>query len=146
MLRYLSLIFLSSALTAQDLLPKIEVLRHEGHQSDFPALTLDSKGQPWVAYVQWDGQQDRLHLAQSKAGALESVLKIGEAGIIHQPAIATDGKGMLHVIWSQVNDKDVMDLHAAIISEGKVESMKLASTANGGNVFAKAATDPTGKV
>jgi hypothetical protein len=146
MLRYLSLIFLSSALTAQDLLPKIEVLRHEGHQSDFPALTLDSKGQPWVAYVQWDGQQDRLHLAQSKAGALESVLKIGEAGIIHQPAIATDGKGMLHVIWSQVNDNDVMDLHAAIISEGKVESMKLASTANGGNVFAKAATDPTGKV
>jgi hypothetical protein len=146
MLRYLSLIFLSSALTAQDLLPKIEVLRHESHQSDFPALTLDSKGQPWVAYVQWDGQQDRLHLAQSKAGALESVLKIGEAGIIHQPAIATDGKGMLHVIWSQVNDKDVMDLHAAIISEGKVESMKLASTANGGNVFAKAATDPTGKV
>lgn len=146
MLRYLSLIFLSSALNAQDLLPKIEVLRHEGHQSDFPALTLDSKGQPWVAYVQWDGQQDRLHLAQSKAGALESVLKIGEAGIIHQPAIATDGKGMLHVIWSQVNDKDVMDLHAAIISEGKVESMKLASTANGGNVFAKAATDPTGKV
>lgn len=146
MLRYLSLIFLSSALNAQDLLPKIEVLRHEGHQSDFPALTLDSKGQPWVAYVQWDGQQDRLHLAQSKAGALESVLKIGEAGIIHQPAIATDGKGMLHVIWSQVNDNDVMDLHAAIISEGKVESMKLASTANGGNVFAKAATDPTGKV
>jgi hypothetical protein len=146
MFRYLSLLLLCSSLTAQDLLPKVEVLRKEGRQSDFPALCVDAKGQPWLAYVEWDGKQDRLQLAKSKNGVLESVLSIGEAGIIHQPTIAMDGKGALHVIWSQVNDQNIMDLHAAVIRDEKVEIMKLASSANGGNVLAKAATDAAGKV
>jgi beta-xylosidase len=146
MFRYLSLLLFSSALSAQNLVPKIEVLRQKEQQSDFPSLCVDPKGQPWIAYVQWDGKQDTLQVAQQKAGALESVLTLGQAGIIHQPAIACDGVGTLHVIWSQVNDQNVMELHAGQIRDGKVEIMKLASSVNGGNVFAKAACDTAGKV
>ncbi len=146
MLRLLSLLLISSSLCAQDLLPKPQVLRQDGKQSDFPSLCVDAKGQPWVAYVEWDGKQDTLHLAQQSGDVLTSVLTLGEPGIIHQPTIAADGNGALHVVWSQVNDKDLMDLHAAAVRDGKVEVMKLASSPNGGNVFAKAATDPTGKV
>jgi len=146
MFRYLSLLLFSSALSAQNLVPKIEVFRQKEQQSDFPSLCADAKGQPWIAYVQWDGKQDTLQVAQQKAGALESVLTLGQEGIIHQPAIACDGEGTLHVIWSQVNDQNVMDLHAGQIRDGKVEIMKLASSVNGGNVFAKAACDTAGKV
>jgi hypothetical protein len=141
----LSFFFVASSF-AQELLTKTQVLRQDGRQSDFPSMCVDSKGQPWVAYVEWDGKQDTLHLAQQAGEALTSVLTLGEPGIIHQPAIAADGNGALHVVWSQVNDKDIMDLNTATVRDGKVEIMKLASSPNGGNVFAKAATDPTGKV
>lgn len=146
MFRLLSLFLISSTLFAQDLLPKTQVLRPDGRQSDFPSLCVDAKGQPWIAYVEWDGKQDTLHLAQQSGDALTSVLTIGEPGIIHQPALATDGNGALHVVWSQVNDQNIMDLHAATVRDGKAEIMKLASSPNGGNVFAKAATDHAGKV
>ena len=146
MFRLLSLLLISSTLFAQDLLPKTQVLRPYGRQSDFPSLCVDAKGQPWIAYVEWDGKQDTLHLAQQSGDALTSVLTIGEPGIIHQPALATDGNGALHVVWSQVNDQNIMDLHAATVrDDGKAEIMKLASSPNGGNVFAKAATDHAGR-
>ena len=144
--RYLVLALLTTTLPAQDLLPKIDVLRRPNLQSDFPTLTIDAQGQPTLAYVEWDGKQDTLHLAQTQGGTFASTLTLGEPGIIHQPAIATDGQGATHVIWSQVNDQNIMDLHAAIITNGKPQTMTLATSPNGGNVFAKAATDPTGKV
>jgi hypothetical protein len=146
MLRLLCLLFISSIISAQDLLPKPQFLRQDGQQSDFPAMCVDAKGQPWVAYVEWDGKQDTLHLAQQSGDALTSVLTIGEPGIIHQPALTADGQGTLHVVWSQVNANNVMDLHAATLRDGKAVIMKLASSANGGNVFAKSATDSSGNV
>jgi hypothetical protein len=122
MFRTLNLLaVIASATFGQDLLPKPLVLRESGKQSDFPALCVDAKGVPWIAYVEWDGQQDTLRLAQASGEALTSVLTIGEPGIIHQPAIAADGNGTVHVVWSQVNDQNVMDLKAAQVRDGKVE-------------------------
>lgn len=144
--RYLALALLTTTLPAQDLTPKIDVLRQPNLQSDFPTLAIDAQGQPTLAYIQWDGKQDTLHLAQPNGGTLAPTLTLGDPGIIHQPAIAIDGQGTTHVIWSQVNDQNIMDLHAAIITDGKPQTMTLATTPSGGNVFAKAATDPTGKV
>lgn len=144
--RYLALALLTTTLPAQDLTPKIDVLRQPNLQSDFPTLAVDAQGQPTLAYIQWDGKQDTLHLAQPNGGTLPPTLTLGEPGIIHQPAIAIDGQGTTHVIWSQVNAQNVMDLQAAAITDGKPQIMTLATTPSGGNVFAKAATDPTGKV
>ncbi len=142
------LAFIASATFGQDLLPKPLVLRESGKQSDFPALCVDAKGVPWVAYVEWDGHQDTLHLAHASGEALTSVLTIGEPGIIHQPAIAADGSGTLHVVWSQVNGKDLMELKAASIRDGKLDGAitTLATSPNGGHAFAKAGTDASGNV
>jgi len=143
----LFLLFSVSAF-AQTLLPQTHALRVEGMQSDFPTMCVDAGGTPHVAYIQWDGKQDSLHLAKLNDGTLSDVLTVGQPGIIHQPALAADGTGALHVVWSQVNDKDVMELRAAILRDGKVqgEITTLASSPNGGNAFAKAATDATGRV
>ena len=144
--RYLALALLTTTLPAQDLTPKIDVLRQPNLQSDFPTLAIDAQGQPTLAYIQWNGKQDTLHLAQPNGGTLAPTLTLGEPGIIHQPAIAIDGQGTTHVIWSQVNAQNIMDLQAATITDGKPQTMTLAASPSGGNVFAKAATDPTGKV
>ena len=47
-----------------DLMPNPIALRHQESQADFPALTVDAHGIPWVAYVEWDGHQDTLCLAK----------------------------------------------------------------------------------
>lgn len=147
MLRPALLSFIVAASSfAQDLLPKPVVLQPEGKWSDFPALCAAADGTPWVAYVQWDGKEDSLHIAKLVDGALKDVKTLGQ-GIIHQPAMAMDGKEAMHVIWSQVNDKNLMELHTHIVRDGELgEIMTLASSPHGGNAFAKAVTDPSGKV
>ncbi len=143
----LSLLLAVSAYS-QELLPNPRILSQEGLQSDFPALCTDSVGIPWVAFVQWDGKQDSLHLAKLDWAGLGEILTVGEPGIIHQPAISADGNGVLHVVWSQVNAQNLMDLKAARIRMGKIEGeiTTLASSPKGGNAFAKAGTDDAGNV
>ncbi|MSU49399.1 MAG: hypothetical protein EXS37_09990 [Opitutus sp.] len=142
------LIALIAVALAQDLTPKSAVLRADGVQSDFPALTLDANGTPWVAYVAWEANQDTLRLATASGAMLSQVLTIGEPGIIHQPALATDGSGALIVVWSQVNAKDLMDLKAQRVRNGKPDGavITLAASDKGGNAFARAATDRAGRV
>jgi hypothetical protein len=142
------LLAVASAAFAQELTPKPLILREEGVQSDFPALALDSKGVPWVAYVAWDSKQDTLRLARASDDALSQVLTVGKPGIIHQPALATDGTGALVVVWSEVNARDLMDIKAQRVRDGRAdgEIITLAASDKGGNAFARAATDRAGRV
>lgn len=146
--RLITAIALLQAAAAADLTPNPLILRTEGIQSDFPALALDAKGVPWIAYVAWDGKQDTLRVAKQNGGALTDALTLGQPGIIHQPALATDGSGALIVVWSQVNGKDIMDLKAQRVRDGKAdgEIITLAASDKGGNAFARAATDRAGRV
>lgn len=131
-----------------DLTPSVQALRRADHQSDFPALAVDSAGTPWVAYVEWDGKQDVLRLAKRGDDGLTAVATLGKPGIVHQPALAATGDGGLVVVWSQVNDANVMDLKALRLRDGKPagDETVLAASPNGGNVFARAATDKAGRV
>ncbi len=147
--RILSLLAITaSCALAQDLLPKPHALRVVGKQSDFPALCTDKVGTPWVAFVQWDGVVDTLHVAKLVDGTLSDVLTVGSPGILHQPALAMDGDGALHVVWSQVNELNIMDLKTVTIRDGKVagEIETLAASPKGGNVLAKASADSAGNV
>lgn len=149
MIRSVALFFALGAIAfAQDLTPKPAVLREEGVQSDFPALALDAAGTPWVAYVAWDAKQDTLRLAKASGSTLSQALTIGQPGIIHQPSLATDGSGALVVVWSQVNERDLMDLKAQRVRNGQPDGgiTTLAASVKGGNAFAKAATDRAGRV
>ena len=145
----LSFVLAASSL-AQDLLPKPVVLRPDGKWCDFPATCTDGDGTPWVAYVQWDGVEDSLHVAKLKGDVLVDVLTMNGPGIIHQPSMVRDGAGTLHVFWSQVNGKNLMELkHAAVPYENTPPSMDaftLASSPKGGNAFAKSAVDTAGNV
>jgi hypothetical protein len=136
------------ATSESNLTPDVLALRQPGIQSDFPSMAIDRQNTPWVAYVEWDGQQDQLCLAKVVDQALTKVMSLGTPGIIHQPALATDGQEGLVVVWSQVNAQDVMELQALRVVEGQPEGpvQTLASSTEGGNVFARAATDRHGRV
>jgi hypothetical protein len=149
----LALIALAPALNSApapvpDLTPAPLILSTEGIQSDFPAIAADKDGAAWVAYVAWDGRQDALKLAKQVGGTLENAFVVGTPGIIHQPALAADGGGALHVIWSQVNAKDLVELRTQVVRDGKADGaiVTLASSDRGGNAFAKAAADRAGRV
>lgn len=149
MIRSLALILVfASAALSQELTPKPLILREEGVQSDFPALTVDAQGTPWVSYVAWDTKQDTLRIAKASGDSLTHAITLSSPGIIHQPALAVDGSGALMVVWSQVNDKDLMDLKAQRVRDGKPDGdvMTLAASDRGGNAFARAATDRAGRV
>ncbi len=131
-----------------DLTPHPLTLRPAEFQSDFPALAIDSHGTPWIAYVQWDGKQDTLCVANCRDDALTQVLTIGQPGIIHQPALAVAKGDELVVVWSQVNDANLMELKTQRLLKGQPvgDVATLASSDNGGNVFPRAATDSAGRV
>lgn len=131
---------------AQDLLPLTAIWQPQAQWADFPALATDGSGVPHVAFVQWNGQTDTLMVTKLTGGSLVEAFRLGRPGIIHQPAICRDGKGGLHVVWSQSGAKDTMELHAAHIIHGQAEVTTLASSTNGGNAFAKVATSPSGDV
>lgn len=129
-------------------LPAPISLRPAGMQTDFPAVAVDARGTPWLVAVEWNGTHDTLVLAKHADGTIERVGPVGRPGIIHQPAIAADSSGGIVVVWSQVNGKDLMDLKAQRFREGQPDGdeVVLAASPTGGNVFACAATDRTGRV
>src|SRR3954471_19896400 len=130
---------------APDLLGKRVAYTEEGNQCDFPALCSDATGTLWTAFVSWDKQQDHLKLARLEGDKQSVTCDVAGPGIIHQPGIAADGLGALWVIWSQVDERNIMNLQARRIRDGKPvgDSIVLASS-NGPNTFAQAGTDRAG--
>ncbi len=64
------------------------------------------------------------------------------------PVLAIAKGDVLVVVWSQVNDRNLMELKSQQAREGKIEAdeITLASSDNGGNVLARTATDRVGRV
>ena len=115
------------------------------HQ-DFPDLCLDADGTPWIAYLRHDGKADTVRLAKKAAAGLEDVAALSEPGIAHQPAIARDGAGTLWIFWGQVGPKDVVQLRARSVRDGKPGELLTLAASDGSDTFADAGTDAAGRV
>ena len=83
-------------------------------QQDFPSYAVDSNDQVWTAYVEWDGQMDRLRLAQVNGKAISLVATLGTPGVIQNPTLATGSAGTLWCFWGQLNG-DLMELQGVQI-------------------------------
>jgi hypothetical protein len=117
-------------------------------QEDFPALCVDAKATPWVAYVQYDGTADELKIARKNDEGLQVVGSLAGPGIIHQPALACDGEGTLWTVWSQIDEaSDTWRLNARAVVDGKIqEKVTTLDGDSGSAVFSEAAADPEGRV
>ncbi len=113
---------------------------------DFPAMALDDKGVAWIGYIEHDGKADVLKLARKMGKGIEPVGVVSKPGVVHQPAIAFDGKGSLWSVWGQVGDDDVVHLHARRYAGGKFDEAVTLAKSAGADTFADAGTDHAGRV
>ena len=114
---------------------------------DFPDLCLDRNGIAWVAYIRHDGKADTVRLARKTDRGLEDVEALGEPGVAHQPAIACDGSGALWVFWGQLGSKNIVNLRARSVRDGKPAGPILTlAESEGSDSFADAGTDASGRV
>ena len=141
----------NSAVAADDPVVSIVVstaaLASDNLQEDFPAMCLDSGGTPWVAYVEFDGKADRLKVARKNGDSLEPLESLAGPSVIHQPAIACDGKGAVWAVWSQFDLPHGWKLHAKQIVGKTIQSETVTLDDDSGSaIFAHAGTDRKGRV
>lgn len=113
---------------------------------DFPAMTLDAHGTPWIAYLEHDGKNDSLNLARREGDRLVEVATLSKPGVLHQPALAATPSGTLWAFWGQVDSRDVVSLRARCFRAGKAEPEITLAESDASDTFADAATDATGRV
>lgn len=129
-----------------EVLPEIQTyaLAHPDRQEDFPALTLDDSGNPWLAYILYDGTNDVLQLARLVDDHLENVEALSIPGVVHQASITRDRSGVLHVFWSQLQAAGHWNLLHRVVREGRVSGPPVLVAENA--IFADCGTDDTGRV
>ena len=77
----------------------------DGAPDDAVTLAIGPQGQPWIAWVGWDAARRRSNLVvthRSNDGwtAEQQIPGAETAGAVHDPAIAIDGQGTVHLAWS----------------------------------------------
>lgn len=114
---------------------------------DFPDFVIGPDLRMWSLFIEHDGTADMLQLATREQGGWKTVTAMSKPGVIHQPAITTDGKGGVWCFWGQVNDRDVMTLRARRFTNNKTEDeLELAAFPDAGSTFADAGMDAAGRV
>ncbi len=75
-------------------------------EDEFPALGRDADGRLWLAWVSWDGTQDRLLVSQLRDDGWSEPVVLSEATGDHWcPAFGRDGQGRLWLTWAQNDDQ-----------------------------------------
>ncbi|NNE91019.1 MAG: hypothetical protein HKN23_05180 [Verrucomicrobiales bacterium] len=120
-------------------------ISREGVQIDFPVAAIGPDGTTWVVFQENDGKQDVVKLARKPKGAreFEAAGGVSEGGIQHQPAIAIDGDGAVHVFWGEGgNDFEGLRLMGRKVG-GEIETI---AKSDASDSFADAGTDSEGRV
>jgi hypothetical protein len=121
--------------------------RDETRHRDFPDLCLDAQASLWLTCIEHDGQADTLHLLKRDGRDLAPLGPLSQPGVLHQPAITSDGAGGVWCFWGQANAKDIVTLRARRFTDGKLENeIELAAAPDAGSSFADATTDASGRV
>jgi hypothetical protein len=121
-------------------------LADEPLHRDFPAMALDGRGTPWIAFIEHDGRADMLKLARQSANGLEIVAAISTPGVVHQPALAVADDGAVWCFWGQVDERDVVTLRARRFAGGHLDPEITLAKSDASDTFADAGTDPAGRV
>ncbi len=121
--------------------------RDETLHRDFPDFVIGPDLQLWTVFIEHDGKADTLQLATRTEKEWKILAAMARPGVVHQPAIATDGAGGVWCFWGQVNEQEVMTLRARRFAAGKAgEEIELAAQPDAGSTFADAGTDAAGCV
>ncbi len=112
------------------------------YEDDYPSVTVDKAGTPWVAWVGYRNEGDEVFL--KRAGG--DPMKVTErAGDLFSSAVGVDGRGRVWVIWSERQDADWRLMARSY--DGKTWSRIEPLTAGrGNNLFHRLTADPRGNL
>ena len=115
-------------------------------EDEFPTVGCDSQGRLWVAWVAYDGTQDRV-LAKSRDGKhwSKAFPITANAGDHWRPAFGVDGKGRLWLTWAQ-NQEGNWDVWGRFLQNDKWSAPLRLTDGAGNDICQQLATDSTGQL
>jgi hypothetical protein len=136
--------FINTALTLAGPTSKIG---REGIQCDLPATVSDKNSKALIAYLEWDGEIDRLILSRETEKGLQQVSGEVAKGVLHKPAIAIDGKGTAWIFWCETHKDTTVNIKARSWTTNKGFGSPLTiADSDAGEAFVVAGTDSKGRV
>lgn len=119
----------------------------KGIQCDLPAAVAGKDGKALVAYLEWDGETDRLILTRESDQGIEKVSQVVSKGVLHKPALAIDGKGTAWILWGETHKDTTVNLKARPWSAEKgFGSPVTIADSDAAEAFVTAGTDSKGRV
>jgi len=130
-----------------ELLPAATDLPGAGGQDDYPAISADSQGNLWAAWISYADRADAVWVARRSSGGWEAPVRVSppELSDNFRTAIAEDARGRLWVIWS-AKDGDVWSLCARYLEAGKWSGVQRLTSGEGPNLYLAAVRDAGGKI
>lgn len=119
-----------------------------GLQCDLPASVSVGDGSVLVAYVEWSGESDALRLVRIREGKSEVIATLVESAVLHAPAMAMDGKGVVWTFYPETNEEDdTVDIKGVSWSEEKGAGLpEVLADTDAAEAFPDAGTDSEGRV
>ena len=132
------------------LIGEIRKIGQEAKQYDLPDAISDRNDKALIAHLIWDGKEDRLVLTHEIDNGFKTLPDLLAKGILHQPAIAVDGKGNTWVFWGATQKDTTVDIKARSWTPGKNKiSLSVTTTvanSKAAEAFLDAGTDSKGRV
>jgi len=121
-------------------LPIEERISESGAADDYPSLAITPDGKRWIAWLSYQDAGDRVMV--SGGGKLQELAPKGD----HQsPAIASDGKGKIWVVWSQ-NDNPIFHLYARSFDGSRWSAPQKLTDQGGNNIWPRLVSDNQGQM
>ena len=120
-------LFLNSAMSSwaaesdriEPVLDRLAVVTTPDREDEFPAIGLDDRDRPHVAWFSYDGQRDDVCISRWEGGAWSPRKRLSAGtGDCWRPVAMRDGHGRLWVIWTQ-NDAGNWDLWGRFLADDK---------------------------
>ncbi|MGA1823691.1 MAG: hypothetical protein ACMUIP_03430 [bacterium] len=100
------------------LLPRSFILTSEDKMNNYSAITVDSTGNIWTAYVSYDMKEEQLVLRKYDGDTWGEEIEISNTGCFLKPSLAADSEGRVWVCWS-ARIKDNWDIFARYYKNGR---------------------------
>ncbi|MBI1897510.1 MAG: DUF3604 domain-containing protein [Acidobacteria bacterium] len=109
-------------------------------QHDYPSTCVTQAGVRWVAWQAYENNGDHVYARRSTASGWSEPVRLSEKADVYRTAIAEDGQGRIHVVWSERSGTQ-WHLYERVHSGGSWSARRKITSAHTPNMSHRLATD-----